>query len=233
MKQSSKIFYYFSNREDGNLAFHVQEKKEHVTRRHKHLAEKLNYNYKELVHMRQIHSDKVVYVDENFNFYNPPECDALITDKKMLPLMVMVADCSAVLFYDKEREIIAVAHAGRAGAFANIIQNVIDTMHTQFHSQAKNISVEIGAAICQNCYEVGRDLYEKAQALSFTYACEKKDMKYYLNIRKILHQQLINSGVLEENIVISKECNSCNTQKYYSYRAEGLTGRFAGVIMLK
>lgn len=100
-----------------NLAFHVQDNSANVITNHEKLASNLNYNKRTLVHMKQIHSDIVHIVSDDNNFDNPPTCDALITDKKNIPLMVMVADCSPILFYDKTKEVIAVAHAGRQGTF--------------------------------------------------------------------------------------------------------------------
>jgi len=36
----------------------------------------------------------------------------------------------------------------------------------------------------------------------------------------------------KENIELSRECSCCKNNKYFSYRADGTTGRFAGVIKL-
>jgi YfiH family protein len=183
--------------------------------------------------MKQIHSSLVHIVNDNDNFNNPPTSDALITNKVYTPLMVMVADCSPILFYDPKKRVIAVAHAGRAGAFNNIVQNVLKSFTKEFHSNIHDIFVSVGPAICQECYEVGVEIYEQTKELHLQYAIKQKDDKYYLDIRAILYKQLINAGVLQENIEMSKECSSCNTQEYYSYRAEGKTGRFSGVLMLK
>jgi hypothetical protein len=62
---------------------------------------------------------------------------------------------------------------------------------------------------------------------------QKRDENFYLNVNKILKKQLIECGIDEQNIEIFNECTSCNTDKYFSYRAEKQTGRFAGVLMIK
>ncbi|MEA2090905.1 MAG: laccase domain-containing protein, partial [Campylobacterota bacterium] len=111
----SNLTHAFTTRESGNLAFHVDDNPKNVQRNHELLASKLNYEKRRLVHMKQIHSDIVHLVDANDNFGNPPTCDALITDKKNIPIMVMVADCSPILFYNDKQKVIAVAHAGRQG----------------------------------------------------------------------------------------------------------------------
>ena len=215
-----------------NLAFHVGDNRVDVDKNHTLLADKLNYDTQNLVHMKQIHSDLVHIVTENDNFETPPTCDALITDKINTPLMVMVADCSPILFYDDVKKVIAVAHAGRQGAFKNIVKNVIDSFKDNYGSNAKDILVTIGASIGKCCYEVGNEIYEEAKELNLEESLLKQDFSYYLNVSAILKKQLLDAGVQNENIEISNECTCCKSDKYFSYRADGTTGRFCGVIKL-
>ncbi len=215
-----------------NLAFHVGDNSLEVITNHELLATNLKYNKKTLVHMKQIHSNMVHIVDENDNFENPPICDAMVTDKLKIPLMVMVADCSPILFYDKKLQVIAVAHAGRKGTFKNIVKKVIDTFTNHYNSDAMDIYVSIGPSIDICCYEVGSEIYKEAKEMDLEYAMQVRDNNFYLNIRTILKSQLMASGIKEQNIEISDECSCCQNSKYFSYRADGTTGRFCGVICL-
>ncbi len=228
----AKLTHLFTCKESGNLAFHVQDNPKNVLKNHKTLAKKLNYNYKTLVHMKQIHSNTVKRVDENDNFYNPPACDAVITNKKNTPLLVMVADCSPLLFYDPKQNVIAAAHAGRAGAFENIVQNVIESFVSGFSSDIKDLHVTVGPAICQKCYEINEQIYQEAKEKKVSYAVDKKGKKFYLDIRAILQEQFLTAGVLAKHIEISDICNRCNSNIFYSYRHNHNTGRYGGVIML-
>lgn len=242
LKSYQKLTHAFTTRNEGvskapydslNLAFHVGDDEELVLKNHYALATHLSYNKKTLVHMKQIHSDIVHIVDVNDNFLNPPTCDALITDKTNTPLMVMVADCSPVLFYDEKKKVIAVAHAGREGAFKNIVKNVVGSFAQDFGSKREDIFVTIGPSIKECCYEVGTEIKAMAKELGFSYAIEQRDSSLFLNIGKILKSQLIASGIKEENIELSVECSCCKNSKYFSYRASKTTGRFAGVLMMR
>lgn len=224
--------FFFTSKADGNLAFHVNDDEKNVINNHKSLAKKHSYNLETLVHMKQIHSDIVHVVDADDNFNNPPTCDALITYKKNIPLMVMVADCTPILFHDEIKGVIAVAHAGRQGAFKNIVKNVLDAFVDNYASDIKDIKVNIGASICQSCYEVGSEIDAESCELNMQYAIENKNGSFYLDVNKIILKQVKDCGILNENIEISKECSSCNIDNYYSYRRDGQTGRFAGVIVL-
>ena len=215
-----------------NLAFHVADRAEDVERNHQLLAQELKYDKNSLIHMKQIHSSIVHIVTDDDNFTNPQSCDALITNKRNIPLMVMVADCSPILFYDSVNDVIAVAHAGREGTFKNIVKNVIDSMIHNFNSNTKNINVAIGASIKECCYEVGSEIFDEAKELNLDYALEKKRDSYYLDVSKILESQLLECGVKKEKIEISKECSCCLNNKYFSYRADGVTGRFCGLLVL-
>ena len=215
-----------------NLAFHIEDDSEAVNINHALLATELKYDKKTLVHMKQIHSDIVHIVTSDDNFNNPPTCDALITDKQNIPLMVMVADCSPIIFYDSIKKVIAVAHAGRQGAFKNIVKNVIDSFKHDYDSKTEDILVVIGASIGKCCYEVGDEIYQEAQELNLEYSLLKRNSSYYLDISAILKQQLLDAGIQNRNIEISDECTCCKSDKYFSYRADGTTGRFCGVIKL-
>ena len=229
----SEILCNVTTRESaGNLAFHVDDYIQTVNANHETLAKNLGFVKDALVHMKQIHSDIVHVVTDKDDFSSPPTCDALVTNKKDVPLMVMVADCTPVLFFDPAYKAIGVAHAGRAGAFGNIVKNVIDTMAQEYGSKPENIAVHIGSAIGVCCYEVGEEIYEESKD-EFGYAFEARNGSYYLNINKILLKQLKECGVKAENIENEGVCTACNIQTYFSYRAEGKTGRFAGVLMLK
>ncbi len=235
---SDEYLCFFTSREPiGNLAFHVGDDIQRVNKNHLLLSQKLAYEQEHLVHMKQIHSNIVHVVTDEDGFSSPPTCDALVTNKKNTPLMVMVADCTPVLFYDSTCEVpfrckaIGVAHVGREGAFSNIVKNVLKTMEQEYGSCAEDIFIEIGSSIGVCCYEVGQEIYDKAQP--FHYAFTKGDTSYYLDVNKIILTQLKECGIKEENIKNEGVCTACNTKNYFSYRKEGKTGRFAGILMIR
>ncbi len=233
LKQFKNLTQGFTTKQNGNLGFHVGDDRESVIQNHKALGKELSYNYETLVHMQQIHSNECRVVETYDDFFHPPCCDALITNKKNIPLMVMVADCSPLLFYDAKQEVIALAHAGRAGTFSNIVQSVLTSFKENYNSSVENIFVSVGASIKECCYEVGEEIVQEAEELSLSYSISKRENSYYLNISKILSRQLLNAGILEQNIEFIDECSCCNQKSYYSYRGEGKTGRFTGIVMLK
>jgi YfiH family protein len=239
----SLIDYCFTTRHNGcslapfqsnNLAFHVGDKTTFVMQNHHALANAVGYEIERLIHMRQIHSDRVVYVDSSFHFDTPPECDALICDTPGIALMVMVADCTPILLVDPVKKAVAAIHAGRAGAFKNIITKTLDAMQHRFGSNPRSLYAVMGPSICQSCYEINSEIAAEAETLGYGDAVNEERGCYYLNVRLILKKQLLEAGVISENIEQQPHCSSCENETFFSYRADGgTTGRMAGVIMLR
>ena len=230
--QNYQTNLFFTTQENGNLAFHVGDNKKNVIQNHTKLAQKHNYKLTHLIHMKQIHSDTIHIVTQEDNFYSPPTCDALLTNIKGIALMVMVADCTPIILRDEMIGVIGVIHAGRAGAFQNIVSKTLLLMQDKFHSHIEDIQVAIGPSIGVCCYEVGQEIYDEAKELKLAYSVKQKGEKFYLDVGKIIDSQLRESGILNTNIQKSNICNCCHKVKYYSYRASQKTGRFAGVVQL-
>ena len=222
----NRVFYTFTDKNDGNLAFHVEDNEINVIKNRKNLALKLGYNYEDLVYMNQVHSANIIVVDEN----SPKlldNCDSIITRSKNLPLMVMVADCIPILMFDDKQGIIAAIHAGRNSTFLEISKKTAEVFIEKFSSNPEDINVVFGASIQKCCYEVSEDL-SKIVENSFGKEFVENN---YIDLQGINKKQLNDLGI--KNIEISNICTKCGDKSYFSYRKDKKTGRFAGIIILK
>lgn len=222
----NRVFYTFTDKNDSNLAFHVEDNEINVIKNRKNLALKLGYNYEDLVYMNQIHSANIIVVDEN----SPKlvdNCDSIITRSKNLPLMVMVADCIPILMFDDKQGIIAAIHAGRNSTFLEISKKTAEVFIEKFSSNPEDINVVFGASIQKCCYEVSEDL-SKIVENSFGKEFVENN---YIDLQGINKKQLNDLGI--KNIEISNICTKCGDKSYFSYRKDKKTGRFAGIIILK
>ena len=217
---------------DANLAFHVGDDSKNVLTNHDLLSKMIGYDRQSLVHMRQIHSDRIVLINEAFNFDTPPECDALITDRVNIPLMVMSADCTPILLYDPIHHACAAVHAGRAGALNEILPKTIHAMVKNFGSIPSDIHAALGPSISSCCYEINTSIAEETIAKGYPEALHNTEERIYLDVNTILLRQLKQLGV--EKVDVINECTACNNDHYISYRADQQhTGRIAGVIILR
>ncbi|MCT7603526.1 peptidoglycan editing factor PgeF [Aliarcobacter butzleri] len=219
------VKYFFSDKTDGNLAYHVSDIKENVDKNRQKLALKYDYKDENLCYMNQIHSANVVVVDENSPKYID-NCDALITKTKNLPLMVMVADCIPILMFDEVKGVIAAIHAGRNSTFLKISEITSKKMIEDFSCKTENIKVIMGPSIQKCCYEVNdelKNIVEKSFGKEFVFGNN-------IDLQGINKKLLENLGI--KNIDISSICTKCSNKPFFSYRKEKNTGRFAGVITL-
>ncbi len=221
----NQIKYYFTTSHDGNLAYHVPDIKENVDKNREAVALLMEYKNEDLVYMNQVHGNNVQIVD-----INSPKlienCDGLITKEKELPLMVMVADCIPILFFDEIQGVIAAVHAGRNSTFLKIAQITANKMINELGCNANNIKVIMGPSIHTCCYEVSDELVNIVKTSFGEKFCKGNNID--------LHG--INVKLLEEvgirHIRISEICTKCSDEPFFSFRKNPQTGRFAGIIKL-
>ena len=221
----NQIKYYFTTTNEGNLAYHVGDIKENVDKNREAVALLMEYKNEDLVYMNQVHGNNVQIVD-----INSPKlienCDGLITKEKELPLMVMVADCIPILFFDEIQGVIAAVHAGRNSTFLKIAQITVEKMIKNFGCVASDIYVEMGASIQKCCYEVSDELLKIVKTSFGEEFCTGNNIDLQ-GINKMLLEKM---GV--KNIKISSVCTKCSNEPYFSFRKNPKTGRFAGIIKL-
>lgn len=219
------IFYTFTNKDEGNLAYHVPDKKENVDKNRIQLSKKYNFNIKNLISMNQVHGACVTVVGKD----SPrviDDCDAIITKEKNLTLMVMVADCIPILMFDKFEGVIAAVHAGRNSTFQKISEKTAQKMKDEFGCKPENIEVIMGPSIQKCCYEVDENL---ANIVKINFGIEFEHNRF-LDLQGINKKQLNNLGI--RNITINDTCTKCSGGQFYSYRVDKSCGRFAGIISI-
>jgi len=202
-----------------NLGLHVNDNPLHVQKNRDIFASFIGAEADKLCFMEQVHSNKVIHVKEKGEF----TCDGIITQNKNLVLCVMVADCVPVVLFDAKNRAAAAIHAGRKGAFADIAANTINAMRKNFGTEAKDISAFIGASIKACCYEINGDALKEAMD-KFAFAVKKRGGGYFLDLQKIIKKQLMTNGVAQ---TIEDDICTCCDNDYFSYRRDGVTGRFA------
>jgi len=124
------------------------------------VRKKISKKAKNIFLIHQIHSNKFIYVNENYNKKIKPKADAIITNQRCLPIAVLTADCAPILIYDNKTNMIAAIHAGWKGAFKGIIDKVINFM-VKKGCKLKNMTAVIGPSISVKNYEVREDFRQK------------------------------------------------------------------------
>ncbi|MDX6286776.1 MAG: purine-nucleoside/S-methyl-5-thioadenosine phosphorylase / adenosine deaminase [Frankiales bacterium] len=178
-----------------------------------------------IVWMDQVHGDRVAVVTEPRGAA-VAATDALVTSSPGLVLAVLVADCVPVMLVDETAEVVGVAHAGRRGLVAGIVPRTLDVMAT-LGSNPANVHVRLGPAICGRCYEVAAELRDEVEAAVPGSASTTGSGMPGIDIKAGLRTQLLGVGDIHDDVVCTVE-----STEHYSYRRDGVTGRFAGFVKI-
>jgi len=202
-----------------NLGDHVGDLPANVAKNREILVEQIGVAPSNLKFMNQIHSNRVEILRDLKD--ELPSCDGVITALRGVTLCVLVADCSPVLIADERLGVVAAVHAGRAGVTGKICTNALSLMKSEFGCEAGDLRVFVGANIKVRNYEVG-ELYLGE------FNRYKKEGKF--DMESALRDEFAQLGV--GRVEFDPRC-TFETQELFSYRRDGVTGRFCGFAVNK
>ncbi len=156
------------------------------------------------------------------------DIDGLITNVPGIILATFHADCPPVYFIDPVKRAIGLSHSGWKGTKGKIAAVTIDEMKKNYGTDPADLVCAIGPSICGECYEIGEDV-AKEFASAFTSSELKQykilvpypENKYRLYLWNAIKLTLIQSGVKEENIIVTDICTRCNPDLLFSHRIHG------------
>ena len=182
-----------------------------------------NYLQKEYSGNFEDHSDNL-----RFDSERRLEADAMITNISQKFLVIQTADCQSVLIYDPIQHVAANVHCGWRGSINDIIGHTVTVMEQRFGCRAQDLIAGIGPSLGPCCAEFVH--YKKEIPETFW---QYKHKTNHFDFWSISRDQLCEKGVLAENVDVSRMCTKCETDRFFSFRGEGKTGRFANLIGLK
>jgi len=209
-----------------NLGLHVGDCSQQVLKNRQSLQKLLPANTK-IQWFEQVHGNEVVEVQQVST--TAIVADAAITRMKNTCLAIMTADCLPILLVSKAGDEIAAIHGGWRPLAANIIINTLDKMKTP----NTDVCAWLGPCISKDAFEVGSEVkaefVQQGECFNSAFTA-KANGKYLADLHTIARLQLVSHGV--NQISDLSECTYANTDKYYSYRKNTVTGRMATLICL-
>jgi len=216
-----------------NLGHSVGDDLSAVKTNHQRALAALGWQSVDVATCSQVHGACVNVVGPDDRGRVCPETDALLTVDPGVVLMLRFADCVPVLFYDKRRRVIGLAHAGWRSIAARVLPATVATMTEAFGCHPADVWAGVGPSIGPCCYQVGQKVVEQVSAAvdggdPFLW----EDGRVRLDLWAAAQSQLVEVGVGQ--VAVAELCTSCCTDEWFSHRAErGRTGRFGAVIGLK
>ncbi|HEX8257966.1 MAG TPA: peptidoglycan editing factor PgeF [Allosphingosinicella sp.] len=117
----------------------------------------------ELVTLHQVHSADAIAVTSPFADDARPHADAMVTDRPGLALGILTADCTPILFADRDAGVIGAAHAGWKGAIGGVVAATVEAMERLGADRARIVAA-VGPTIARKSYEVDEAFFQRFTA---------------------------------------------------------------------
>ena len=211
-----------------NLGAHVGDVPDRVASNRELLATSAGLPPGALAFMQQVHGAQVAVVDGPVPD-GVPEVDALVTATPSLGLVVLAADCLPVLLADPDAGVVGVAHAGRQGLAAGVLQATLAAMADLGASPAGTTAV-VGPGACGRCYEVPAAMAQTVERSVPGSRATTGRGTASLDLTAGALRLLTSAGVA--GVAAVGGCTLEQPSRWFSYRRSRVTGRHAGLVRL-
>jgi len=219
-----------------NLGDHVGDDPRAVAENRRRVAARVGLPADRVRYLRQEHGAGLAVVDGPDGGLaggpgggpddGPPRADALVTAAPGLAVAVLVADCAPVLLADPERGVVGAVHAGRAGLVAGVLPAALARM-AELGARTSRLRAWVGPTVCAGCYEVPAAMREEVAAVVPAAWAHSHSGTPAVDLRAGLVAELHRHRV--DAVEVDPTCPR-EDPAYYSYRRDGVTGRFAAVV---
>lgn len=157
------------------------------------------------------------------------EADVVYTNHPSQVCLVMTADCLPVLFCNRQGNEVAAAHAGWRGLCDGILEATV----AQFACSPKDILAWLGPAIGRDAFQVGGEVAEQFIAQdSLAEQAFRPDPnacgKYFGDLYRLARLRLNRLGITQ--ISGGGYCTFRDSDNFFSYRRDNVTGRMASLV---
>lgn len=173
--------------------------------------------------LHQVHGTRVV--KHTGEPHGEPEGDAAVTFEPGQICAVLTADCLPVLFCNRRGDRAGVAHAGWRGLAAGVLEATVKALD----EAPSELLAWLGPAIGPDAYEVGVEV-AGAFAEEFPAGFKRRGDRYLLDLYKLARLKLAKAGV--DRISGGGFCTLTESDRFFSYRRDGVTGRMASLVWL-
>ena len=227
-----------------NLSFTRGDKEEAVLENYRRLGEAMGVSPQDFVCTDQTHTTNVLRVGKKDcgNGVTKPrsytDVDGLVTNEPGVVLSTFFADCVPLYFVDPVHRAIGMSHSGWRGTVGRMGAHTLEKMQEEFGTEAKDVIAAVGPSICQECYEVSRDVAEEFQKEFKGHESEilidKGKDKFLLDLWKCNEITMLEAGILKEHLAVTNICTCCNPTLLFSHRAsKGRRGNLGAFIFLR
>ncbi|MFZ5585878.1 MAG: polyphenol oxidase family protein [Thermodesulfobacteriota bacterium] len=180
---------------------------------------------KRLVWAKQVHGAELVAVEDG-SAGAVGTADGLATDQPGVGLLIKQADCQAVVLAAPARGVVANLHAGWRGNLLGMARRGVEFLRERYGVRPEEIHAAVSPSLGPCCAE----FVHWRRELGPAFAPYQVGANHF-DLWRVSVDQLTAAGVPAGQIEVSGLCTKCGAE-FFSYRREGLTGRFGTVVAL-
>jgi len=206
-----------------NLAEHVGDDAKAIAANRSTLIQTLKMPTKP-IWLKQVHGNQIVTANTD---HSRCAADASFSTQPGHVCVVLTADCLPVLFCDRAGTRVAAAHAGWRG----LANGILETTLQHLNVSPQDILVWLGPAIGPQTFEVGDEVREAF--MDFLPSAKEafktsREGHWLADLYLLARQRLAHQGVTA--VYGGDFCTYTDTERFYSYRRDKVTGRMASLI---
>lgn len=213
-----------------NLGVHVEDDPDHVRQNRRRLAESTGLKSEQIGWLNQVHGIDVVELNPD-NVGQIAKADASYTCHPGIACAILTADCLPVILADREGTVVGAAHCGWRSLCGGVIENLVSEMAVA----PETLQAWLGPAIGPTSFEVGpevRDAFleHDPKAVQAFRAEGARPGHFMADIYALATLRLNHLGV--SNVTGGGLCTVKDSDRFFSYRRDGRTGRMATLVWL-
>lgn len=178
----------------------------------------------------QVHGTNIVPATDSLD--QAIRADGCWTRAPDIACAVMVADCLPVLLCDRAGSAVAAVHAGWRGLAAGVLESAVVAMDIP----PKELLAWLGPAIGKASFEVGPEVRsvfaqhtDSATCGEFFSPSPMNTGRYLADLPALARQRLTALGL--DDVRCLNACTVSDSERFFSYRRDGVTGRMACLIL--
>ena len=229
LESESSLLHGFSTLLIGNVGLSHAPDPEPVLASRRDFARSLGTDSTALTVVGAVHGATVARVDEPQGVVQG--VDALVTDRRDVPLFATYADCYPIVLWDPQRRCVALAHAGWRGTAARVGPAAVRKLADEYGSEPAKIRAGIGPGICGSCYEVGEEVASHfLPARRGGPAKPGRGGRYLLDLAAANRAQLLEAGLKQVHVL-----GLCTKETSFlpSHRRDHDGTRFGAIVALR
>lgn len=227
-EQFPEIIAVMSEKEDGPTKLLDGENGRQNLKNREIFFQKCEIDPKKVVSAALAHGTSAVIVANNSEKLIKG-IDGFVTNSENVFLAITISDCVPVFFYEKEKGIIALAHAGWRGIVGNIVENTIQKI-AELGGNPHKLYVSLGPGINSCHFEIKNDVLD--EFADYGEFILHRSGKLFVDLKGIIKKQLLEKGVSDKNIENKAECTYCS-KNFFSFRRNKTTETMLAIIGLQ